>query len=145
MYDIVVEDSYGDGLCGTCFGGTVDGNVQIIDCDGNILYNLQDDFPDGNFNYLTTSPQFEPAECTTTAPVPGCTNPFYLEFDPLATVHVGIACGTPRVEGCTDPTAFNYDANANTSERMLGQYTLEIFDGAADGWGGTWLGLKQGN
>ena len=32
LYDIVVEDSYGDGLCGTCFGGTVDGNVQIIDC-----------------------------------------------------------------------------------------------------------------
>ena len=25
---------------------------------------------------------------------------------------------------------------------MQGQYTLEIFDGAADGWGGTWLGLE---
>ena len=145
LYDLVVEDSYGDGLCGTCFGGTTDGNVVVLDCDENILYNLQDDFPDGNFNYLTTSPQFEPAVCEADTPIPGCTNPFYLEYDSLATVHVGIACGTPRVEGCTDSTAFNYDPNANTSEIMEGQYTLEIFDGAADGWGGTWLGLQQGN
>lgn len=145
LYDVVIEDSYGDGLCGTCFGGTVDGNLEVLDCDGNTLWSLQDDFPNGNFNFLHTSPQFEPAECTTVAPVAGCTNPFYLEYNPDATVHVGIACQTPRVEGCTDSTAFNYDPNANTSEVIQGQYTLEIFDGAADGWGGTWLGLKQGN
>jgi len=145
LYDLVIEDSYGDGLCGTCFGGTTDGNVVVLDCDENVLYNLQGDYPDGNFNFLATSPQFEPAVCEADNPIPGCTNPFYLEYDPLATVHVGIACGTPRVEGCTDSTAFNYDPNANTSEVMQGQYTLEIFDGAADGWGGTWLGLKQGN
>ena len=145
LYDVVIEDSYGDGLCGTCFGGTVDGNLQVVDCDDNILYNLQDDFPDGNFNFLATSPQFEPAVCDIDTPIAGCTNPNYLEYDPLATVHVGIACQTPRVEGCIDSTAFNYDPNANTSEIIQGQYTLEIFDGAADGWGGTWLGLQQGN
>jgi len=145
LYDVVIEDSYGDGLCGTCFGGTVDGNLEVLDCNGNTLWSLQDDFSNGNFNFLHTSPQFEPAECTTVGPIAGCTNPFYLEYNPDATVHVGIACQTPRVEGCTDTTAFNYDANANTSEIMQGQYTLEIFDGAADGWGGTWLGLKQGN
>jgi len=144
LYDIVIEDTYGDGLCGTCFGGTVNGNLVVIDCDDNELFNLQDTVPDGNFNYLFTTPQFEPAVCTTVAPIAGCMNPFSTTFNPLAVVDDG-TCGPPRVQGCTDSTAFNYDPNANTSEVIQGQYTLEIFDGASDGWGGTWLGLKQGN
>ncbi len=144
LYDIIIEDSYGDGLCGTCFGGTVDGNVQVLDCDGNELFNLQDTVPDGNFNYLFTSPQFEPIECVSTQPIAGCMNPFSTTFNPDAEVDDG-SCGPPRIVGCTDSTAFNYDPNANTSEIMTGDYVLEIFDGASDGWGGTWLGLKQGN
>ena len=144
LYDLVIEDSYGDGLCGTCFGGTTDGTVVVLDCDENILYNLQDDFPDGNFNFLATSPQFEPAVCEVDTPIAGCMNPFSTTFNPDAEVDDG-SCGPPRIVGCTDSTAFNYDSNANTSEVIQGQYTLEIFDGAADGWGGTWLGLKQGN
>ena len=28
---------------------------------------------------------------------------------------------------------------------MSGDYTLEILDGASNGWGGTWLGIKQGD
>ena len=144
LYDLVIEDSYGDGLCGTCFGGTTDGTVVVLDCDENMLYNLQDDYPDGNFNYLTTSPQFEPAICDTYVPVGGCTNPLSTTFNVDADFDDG-SCGPPRIVGCTDSTAFNYDVNANTSETILGQYTLEIFDGASDGWGGTWLGLQQGS
>ena len=144
LYDIIIEDSYGDGLCGTCFGGTTDGNVIVLDCDGNELFNLQDTVPDGNFNYLFTSPQFTPTECVSTPPVAGCMDPFSTTYNPLAVVDDG-SCGSPRIQGCTDSTAFNYDPNANTSEVMQGQYTLEILDGAADGWGGTWLGLRQGN
>ena len=30
------------------------------------------------------------------------------------------------------------------TEIMQGDYILEIFDGAANGWSGTWLGIKQG-
>ena len=144
LYDLVIEDSYGDGLCGTCFGGTTDGTVVVLDCDENILYNLQDDYPDGNFNFLATSPQFEPAVCDTYVPVGGCTNPLSTTFNVDADFDDG-SCGPPRIVGCTDVSAFNYDVNANTSETIQGQYTLEIFDGASDGWGGTWLGLQQGS
>ena len=144
LYDLVIEDSYGDGLCGTCFGGTVDGNVVVLDCAENILYNLQDDYPDGNFNFLATSPQFEPAVCDTYVPVGGCTNPISTTFNVDADYDDG-SCGPPRIVGCTDTNSFNYDPNANTSETIIGYYTLEIFDGASDGWGGTWLGLQQGN
>ena len=144
LYDLVIEDSYGDGLCGTCFGGTVDGNVVVLDCAENILYNLQDDYPDGNFNFLATSPQFEPAVCDTYVPVGGCTNPLSTTFNVDADFDDG-SCGPPRIVGCTDTNSFNYDANANTSETIIGYYTLEIFDGASDGWGGTWLGLQQGS
>ena len=144
MYDLVIEDSYGDGLCGTCFGGTTDGTVVILDCDENVIYNLQDDFPDGNFNFLATSPQFQPAVCDTYVPIGGCTNPLSTTFNVDADFDDG-TCGPPRIVGCTDSTSFNFDPNANTSETILGQYTLEIFDGASDGWGGTWLGLQQGS
>ncbi len=144
LYDLVIEDSYGDGLCGTCFGGTTNGNVVVIDCEENILYNLQDEFPDGNFNFLATSPQFGPSTCEIITLVGGCTNPLSTTFNPEADFDDG-SCGPPREVGCTDSLAFNYDPAANTSEIILGQYTLEIFDGASDGWGGTWLGLIQGD
>ena len=38
------------------------GNVQILDCQGEELYNLQDEFPDGNFGYDTVSDQFTPMQ-----------------------------------------------------------------------------------
>ena len=145
LYDIIIEDTYGDGVCGTCFGGTVDGNLEVFGCDGSLIFSLQDTVPDGNFNYLFTTPQFEAPICNG-GPVldSGCTNPNYLEFDPNADVDDG-SCATNVIEGCTDPNAFNYDPTANTTEEVWGFYTLEIFDGASDGWGGTWLGLVQGD
>ena len=71
-------------------------------------------------------------------------DPLSLEFDPLAVID-DTSCVTPRIQGCTDPNSFNYDPNANTSEVIEGFYNLQILDGASDGWGGTWLGLRQGN
>ena len=147
LVDIVLEDTYGDGLCGTCFGGTVNGNIQVFDCDGNELYNLQDTILDGNFGYQFTTPQFNTGDICIgggTTDVYGCMNPFSTTYNPLATIDDG-SCGPPRVVGCTDSSAFNYDPNANTSEVMSGDYTLEILDGASNGWGGTWLGIKQGD
>ena len=142
--DLVIEDSFGDGLGGTTSGGTVDGNIQVIACDGTILYDLSQNFPNSNFGYLVTTPQFTPVTCESDSIITGCMNPFSTTYNPLATVDDG-SCGPPRVEGCDDPNAYNFDPNANTSEVMQGTYTLEIFDGASDGWGGTWLGLTQGN
>ena len=145
LYDIVIMDSYGDGLGGSTSGGTMDGNLQIFDCSGNELFNLNDSVPNSNFGTTFTSPQFEvPTGCTTTSPTEGCMDPLSLEFDPLAVID-DTSCVTSRIQGCTDPLAFNYDSNANTSEVIEGFYNLQILDGASDGWGGTWLGLRQGH
>ena len=145
LYDIVIMDSYGDGLGGSTSGGTMDGNLQIFDCSGNELFNLNDSVPNSNFGTTFTSPQFLiPTGCTTTSPTEGCMDPLSLEFDPLAVID-DTSCVTPRIQGCTDPNSFNYDPNANTSEVIEGFYNLQILDGASDGWGGTWLGLRQGN
>ena len=337
LVDVVIGDSYGDGLNGTLYGGTVNGNLQVLDCSQNILFNLADSVTNSNFGYLYTSPQFNTGSACSTGPAPiaGCTDPFSLNYNPNATVdptpwaptntvnlrslkthyggnqsgqyytqnannhtefdnmvnladggttlhldttvdilslqgprgigswdpprwgnqrfaiiytgwfkpnetgtyafrtrtddshefmiknigytddivtkHYGFnnwntntnvsldsntwyefemriqnfggvygaqfeykvpngtsynqlspsyplgewsatnpnvvdstTCGDQRIVGCTDSTSFNYDPNANTSEVMLGDYTLKIYDGASNGWGGTWLGIKQG-
>lgn len=148
LVDVVINDSYGDGLAGSTSGGSVDGNLVILDCDGNELWNLQTDNNGSvDFGYLYTSPQFSTGDICTgggTNDVYGCMNPFSTTYNPLATIDDG-TCGPPRVLGCTDDSAFNYDASANQSEIMQGEYVLEIFDGASNGWSGTWLGIKQGD
>ena len=146
LVDIVIQDSYGDGLCGTCYGGTVNGNLQVLDCNGNTLFNLADSVSNSNFGYLYTTPQFSTGSaCSSgTSSIAGCMDPFSLNYNPNATVGDG-SCSTQRIVGCTDTTSFNYNPNANTSEVMTGDYTLKIYDGAANGWGGTWLGIKQGD
>ena len=143
-YYIVIGDSYGDGMGGSTSGGTMDGNLQIFDCVSNELFNLIDTVPNSNFGNQFTSPEFQAPVCTTVSPISGCMDPFSVEYNPLAVIDDG-SCLTPRIEGCTDSSAFNYDPTANTNEVISGIYTLQILDGASDGWGGTWLGLKQGD
>ncbi len=142
-YDLVVFDTYGDGLCGTCFGGSVTGNVQILDCEGQELYNLQDEFPDGNFGYDVTSNQFTPAECSGAISVEGCTDFNYIEYNPEAVIDDG-SCLTEKIYGCLDPTQFNYNIDANTEDIIEScDFTLTITDGVGDGWFGSWLGIYQ--
>jgi hypothetical protein len=339
LVDIVINDTYGDGLNGSLYGGTVDGNLEVFDCSGNKLFSLADSVASSNFGYQYTSPQFNTGSVCLSgpAPIPGCTDPFSLNYNPNATVdatpwsptntvnlrslkthngngtsgtgysgnanthsefdnmvnlsssgttlyldtavdilslqgprgigswdpprwgnesfaiiytgwfkpnetgnyafrtrtddshefmikglgytndivtkHYGfntwntktnvyldsatwyefeiriqnnggaygaqfeyrvpggtsynqlapnnpfgewsatspdtsvnnLLCGDQRIVGCTDSTSFNYDPNANTSEVIFGDYTLKIYDGQANGWGGTWLGIKQGD
>ena len=145
LVDITLADSYGDGYGGSTSGGSVDGNLELFNCDGVELFDLVDSVG-ANFGYSFQSDSFNSGDlCTTSGPtdIPGCMNPFSTTYDSSATIDDG-SCGPPRVVGCTDPAAFNYDPNANQTETMQGQYTLEIFDGAANGWSGTWLGIKQG-
>ena len=142
-YDLVIFDTYGDGLCGTCFGGSVTGNVQIFDCEGTELYNLQDEFPNGNFGYEVASNQFTPAECSGVIAVEGCTDFNYVEYNPEAVIDNG-SCLTEKVYGCLDPTQFNFNPEANTEEVIEScEYTLTITDGVGDGWFGSWLGIYQ--
>ena len=143
MYDLVIFDTYGDGLCGSCFGGTVIGNVQIFDCQGEELYNLQNEFADGNFGYDTVSDQFTPSECSGVAGVEGCTDFNYVEYNPEATIDDG-SCLTQKIYGCLDETQFNYNPEANTEEVIEScEFTLTIKDGVGDGWFGSWLGIYQ--
>ena len=147
LIDIVINDTYGDGVNGTLYGGQVDGDLKVYDCNGNVLWALSDTIPNGNFGYQFTSPQFSTGSACSSGSsnaVAGCMNPFSTTYNPNATVSDG-SCGSARVVGCTDTSSFNYDSNANTSEVMTGTYTLKIYDGASNGWGGTWLGIKQGD
>ena len=56
------------------------------------------------------------------------------------------SCLTEVVLGCIQEEALNYDPTANTIETEPScDYSLVITDGGADGWFGSWLGLKQGD
>ena len=147
LVDITLADSYGDGYGGTSSGGSVDGNLELFNCDGVELFDLVDSVGSADFGYSFQSDQFNSGDICTgggTNDILGCMNPFSTTYDSSATVDDG-SCGPPRVLGCTDPTAFNYDVNANQTEIMQGDYTLTLNDGAGNGWSGTWLGIKQGN
>ena len=53
--------------------------------------------------------------CEASCPIPGCTNPFYVEFNLYATTDDG-SCLTDVVFGCTYEAAENYDVAANTDD-----------------------------
>ena len=74
----------------------------------------------------------------------GCTDSNYLEYNPEALIDDN-SCLTEVVLGCTQEEALNYNPTANTIETEAScDYSLVITDGGADGWFGSWLGLKQG-
>ena len=141
---IVIEfellDSYGDGLCGTCYGGQ-DGSVLVEDLCGNTILEINPNLGNSNFGTDTLVTYFV-QPCIPQA-ISGCTDPNYTEYNPQATIDDG-SCSTPVVFGCVDTTAFNYDPNANTMSIVPScDYTLTLTDGAEDGWFGAWLGLWQ--
>jgi hypothetical protein len=71
--------------------------------------------------------------CAATCPLPGCTDPFYAEFDLNATEDDG-SCVTPVVFGCIYEAADNYDAAANTDDGSC-EFTLNACPGDLDGDG----------
>jgi len=131
-------DSFGDGMCGTCYGG-VDGTVLVQTLCGDTILSI---IPgDANFGFDTTS-TYTVTSCTPNN-IPGCTDPNYVEYDIDATIDDG-SCFTLTILGCTDPTSPDYDPLANTMSTISNcGYTLVITDGAEDGWFGAWLGIIQ--
>jgi hypothetical protein len=82
-------------------------------------------------------------DCAPPPPVYGCMNEYFLEFLPEATVDTGM-CFTPKLFGCTDSLAFNYDPMANIDEAVDScAHTLELTDLAGNGWAGSSLKLSQ--
>jgi len=140
-FELILNDSYGDGLAGSTSGGTIDGSVIIYDCSGNIIWTL----PDPNFgNVAYSGPQLG-LPCPTSPIVLGCTNNNYQEYNALANMDDG-SCVNLHVYGCTNDTMFNYNPNATIMDLIPDcNYTLMLKDDAGDGWGNSFLGVSQGN
>lgn len=139
--EFMIYDSYGDGICGSCFGG-VDGYALITDECGDTIYSLT---PGDNLNFGDgdTSEVFVMKDCSW-IPVVGCPNPAYLEFNPAADIDNPTLCVTPRVIGCMDSTMFDFNPIANTPlMEDTCSYVLELTDGGGDGWLGAYVVVNQ--
>jgi len=100
-----------DSTASNWYGG-VPANTTLID-DGNCQYLGCTDILACNYD---SAANVDDGSCILPA---GCSNPLYLEYDPLVspTCHNNTnACITLIVNGCTDSTAFNYNASANTDD-----------------------------
>ena len=139
-FELIINDTYGDGLAGSTSGGTLDGSVVIYDCNGEIIWELDD--PD--FGSVAYSGQQFGNECEIVEEIYGCMDPDYQEYNPEANIDDG-SCSTPHIYGCTDPNSINYNPDATKQELIpVCDYTLIIKDAAGDGWGNSYLGISQG-
>jgi hypothetical protein len=137
--ELIINDSYGDGLNGTAFGGTLDGNVVIYDCNDSVIWQLGNP----NFGHVAYSGVVLGNACGGIPTILGCTDPAYQEFNPLANTDDG-SCLTPNIFGCTDTSAYNYNPAATMMQfTPICNYTLIIEDDAGDGWGNSYLGIHQ--
>ena len=132
----VLNDTYGDGVAGSLWGGN-DGSVYIEQC-GDTLWELPvADFGNQIWDVIYTS------GCPPPPPVFGCMDPSYVEFDIAATADTGM-CFTPKIYGCTDSLAYNYLDSANTDINIDScMHELELTDLAGNGWAGSSLKLSQ--
>ena len=138
VIEFTLIDAFGDGLCGSCYGG-VDGGAMVQTLCGDTLLAILPG--DANFG-PDTSIVYTVAPCTPNA-ILGCTTQGYTEYDPQANQDDG-SCLTPVVLGCVDQTSPDYDSTANTMQIIPQcQYTLTITDEAEDGWFGAWVGIIQ--
>ncbi len=138
VIEFTLFDSFGDGLCGSCYGGADGGAVIQTLCGDTIMAILP-----GNANFGNdTSVVYTVAPCTPNV-ILGCTTPGFTEYNPQATVDDS-SCVTPVSLGCTDLSSPDYDPIANTMQIIPQcQYTLVITDEAEDGWFGAWVGILQ--
>jgi hypothetical protein len=138
VIEFTLLDSFGDGLCGSCYGG-VDGSAMVQTLCGDTIFELSS--PNTNFG-SDTSVTYNVTPCIINA-ILGCTTPGFTEYNSLATQDDS-TCLTPIVLGCVDPTSPDYDPSANTMDIIpTCNYTLVITDAAQDGWFGAWLGVLQ--
>jgi hypothetical protein len=133
-----ISDLYGDGVQGSLWGGQ-DGSYYVMHCGDTIVQADSANFGFSAFHGFTLE------DCAPPPPVYGCMDNTYVEFLPQATVDTGM-CYTPKLYGCTDEEAFNYDSLANTNILVDScSYTLELTDLAGNGWAGAYLQVFQGN
>ena len=143
--EVILSDTYGDGLEGSLYNDGVDGDFVMIGdaqpCGSlDTLWSL-DSVSFGSAAY--SGPLWIPA-CGVEA-VPGCLDSDYIEFNPSANTDDG-SCETLHTLGCVNPNAFNYSSEA-TLNQIIPQceYTLILEDDGGDGWGDSYIGISQGN
>ena len=133
-----IYDTYGDGLAGSLWGGQ-DGSYFVMHCGDTLVQPDSANF--GNYTYHG----FTISDCAPPPPIYGCMDNNFVEFLPVATVDTGM-CLTPKVFGCTDEEAYNYDEEANTDINTDScTYNLTLTDLAGNGWAGAYLQVFQGN
>ena len=140
--ELILSDTYGDGLEGSQFGGT-DGNFVILG-DYEPCGNLDTlwELPDTGFGSAAYSGPIWLEPCDIPA-VEGCTNNTYIEFNPTANLDDG-SCETLHTLGCINPGAYNYNPEATLNEIIpTCNYTLIIEDDGGDGWGDSYIGVVQ--
>ena len=138
-FELIVTDTYGDGMAGSTSGGSLDGMIVLYDCLGDTIWWM--DNP-GFGNTLYSGVQYG-VPCLSLPPVYGCMDDDYQEYDPLATVDDS-SCANLHIYGCTDTAAFNYDPNATILDLVPDcNYQLWIGDAGGDGWGNSYIGVYQ--
>ena len=151
-FELVLTDTYGDGMMGNGTPGSA-GEIVFYDCNGDtITYLTSGTWVDANqspvginFGNTAYSTPQNGVACALPDTVLGCTNPIYQEYNPLANVEDS-SCVDLHVYGCMDDTMFNYNPSATIMDLIpTCDYTLWIGDGAADGWGNSYLGVSQGS
>jgi len=143
-FELILVDTYGDGLSASQWGGT-DGACVITACQDSVLWELEDvsftSFDDGNTVYsgaIFTEP------CPPIPPIYGCTDDDYVDYNPYATALD--TCATLHAWGCMDINAFNYDSTATISDlNSPCPITITLEDDAGDGWGMSGIGMVQEN
>ena len=140
-FELIVNDTYGDGMAGSTSGGDIDGTIVIYDCNGDVIWEMEDPAFD---NVLYSGPQ-SGAACDVAEEIYGCTDSNYIEYNPEATIDDG-SCATEHIVGCMDENSINYNPDATKQELVpVCEYNLIIFDAAADGWGNSFIGVTQGD
>jgi len=131
-----INDTYGDGLAGTLWGGQ-DGSYYVVQCGDTLVFGDVPNFGnDSSHTFLSDT-------CIPPPPVPGCMDDDYVEYNSLATVDDS-SCAILKIYGCIDSVMYNYDPLANTMENIDScGYTLILHDLIGNGWVGTRLEIWQ--
>tara|TARA_R100000654_G_scaffold21925_1_gene44210 strand:+ start:990 stop:3278 length:2289 start_codon:yes stop_codon:yes gene_type:complete len=142
--ELILSDTYGDGIAGSLFGGAADGDFVIL---GDLEPCGSPDtiwvLPDPNFGDVVYSGVIYLDYCDIPL-VEGCMDPNYVEFNSQAVISDS-SCVTEHIVGCTNYESFNYDSVATLNDVVdTCSYKLVIEDDGGDGWGESHILVTQG-
>ena len=141
--EIILSDTYGDGVAGSLYNGGTDGNMVVLgDAEPCGSLDTLWALPQANFGNAAYSGPIWLSQCDIPV-IEGCTNNTYIEFNPQANFDDG-SCETLHTLGCINPNSFNYDSLATLNEIIpVCEYKLIIEDDGGDGWGDCYIGVVQ--